>query len=130
MNKKILIVSILAVFTLLAISFATAIKTTTPVKKKESPLYKIRIRRAIREKIGDFIEVYVKAPIEICEERDVKGLYARARAGEIKNFTGIDDPYEHPLDPEVVCETDKESIEESVKKVLTKMKELGYINHL
>lgn len=84
-------------------------------------------REEVRRKIGDFIEVYVNAPLEVCEKRDVKGLYKRARAGEIKNFTGIDDPYEPPLNPEVECRTDLESIEESVAKVLGKLEELGYL---
>lgn len=85
------------------------------------------IRDEVRHRIGNFIEVYVNAPIEICEERDVKGLYKKARAGEIKGFTGIDDPYEPPLHPEVECRTDLESLEESAYKVLAKMKEMGYL---
>ncbi len=75
----------------------------------------------------DFMEVYVKTPLEVCIERDVKGMYKKALNGEIKNFTGIDDPYEEPENPEVIVETDKESVDESVEKVLNKMKELGYI---
>jgi adenylylsulfate kinase len=63
----------------------------------------------------------------VCEGRDVKGLYAKARAGEIKGFTGIDDPYEEPVNPEIICYTERESVEESVKKVLTKLEQLGYI---
>ncbi|MEM1309771.1 MAG: adenylyl-sulfate kinase, partial [Cyanobacteria bacterium P01_H01_bin.153] len=78
-------------------------------------------------KIGDFIEVYVSAPLEICEERDVKGLYKKARAGEIKQFTGIDDPYEPPLNPEVNCETHQETLDESVDKIVAKLEELGYL---
>ena len=77
------------------------------------------IRNEVRNKIGNFIEVYVNAPLKVCEQRDVKGLYKRARAGEIKNFTGIDDPYEPPTQPEVECRTDGESLEESVDKVLS-----------
>jgi len=84
-------------------------------------------REEVRKKIGDFIEVYVNAPLEVCEERDVKGLYKKARAGEIKNFTGISDPYEPPLNPEVECRTDSERVEESVAKVLGKLEELGYL---
>jgi len=87
--------------------------------------------RAIRDEIRamepNFVEVYVTAPLEVCEGRDVKGLYAKARAGEIKGFTGIDDPYEEPLNPEIICYTERESVEESVKKVLSKLEELGYI---
>jgi adenylylsulfate kinase len=85
------------------------------------------IRQEVRERIGNFVEVYVNAPLEVCEQRDVKGLYKKARAGEIKNFTGIDDPYEPPLNPEVECRTDLESLEESVSKVLAKLRELGYL---
>jgi len=65
--------------------------------------------------------------LEVCEERDTKGLYAKARAGEIKGFTGIDDPYEAPDDAEVVCATEKESVEESAQKVIDKLVELKYL---
>jgi adenylylsulfate kinase len=76
------------------------------------------VRDEVRARIGNFIEVYANASLEVCEERDVKGLYKRARAGELKQFTGIDDPYEPPLHPEVECKTDCETLEESVGKVL------------
>lgn len=82
-------------------------------------------REKVRQQISGFIEVYVNAPLKICEQRDVKGLYKKARAGEIKHFTGIDDPYEPPLNPEVECRTDRESVAESVAKVLAKLEELG-----
>jgi len=85
------------------------------------------IRDEIRQTIGHFVEVYVSAPLEVCEERDVKGLYKKARAGEIKEFTGISDPYEEPLNPEVICETHRETPEESTEKILSKLRELGYI---
>src|SRR4028119_1820457 len=85
------------------------------------------IRDEIRQMTENFMEVYVNAPLEVCEGRDVKGLYAKARAGEIKGFTGIDDPYEEPVNPEIICYTERESVEESVKKVLTKLEQLGYI---
>ncbi|PSN17853.1 adenylyl-sulfate kinase [filamentous cyanobacterium CCP5] len=85
------------------------------------------IREEVRDRIDDFIEVYASAPVEVCEERDVKGLYKKARAGEIKGFTGIDDPYEPPLNPDVNCETHKETLDESVDKVIAKMEEMGYI---
>lgn len=75
-------------------------------------------RREARERIGAFLEVYVNAPLESCIARDPKGLYARALRGELRQFTGIDDPYEPPLNPEVECRTDRESCEESVNKVL------------
>ncbi|NEP63629.1 MAG: adenylyl-sulfate kinase [Symploca sp. SIO2G7] len=86
------------------------------------------VRDQVRQRIGDFVEVYASAPVEVCEQRDVKGLYKKARAGEIKNFTGISDPYEEPLNPEVTCETDKETLEDSVDKVIAKLEELGYIS--
>lgn len=85
------------------------------------------VRQEVRERIVNFVEVYVNAPLEVCEQRDVKGLYKKARAGEIKNFTGIDDPYEPPLNPEVECRTDLETLEESASKVLAKLRELGYL---
>ncbi len=75
-------------------------------------------REQARSHIRRFIEVYVNAPLDLCETRDVKGLYRKARAGEIRGFTGIDDPYEHPVSPEVECRTDRESIDESVDKVV------------
>lgn len=84
-------------------------------------------REAVRERIGDFVEVFVNAPLDVCESRDVKGLYKKARAGEIKQFTGIDDPYEAPLNPEIECRTDLEDLEESINKVITKLQELGYL---
>ena len=88
-----------------------------------------QMREEVREKIGDFVEVFVNAPLAVCEGRDVKGLYKKARAGEIKSFTGIDDPYEPPLHPEVECRTDLETLEESVAKVWTKLEELGYLSN-
>jgi adenylylsulfate kinase len=85
------------------------------------------IRDEVRDRIGDFVEVYVSAPVEVCEQRDVKGLYAKARSGEIKQFTGISDPYEAPLNPEVNCETHNETLDESVDKVIAKLEEMGYL---
>ncbi|TBR56874.1 adenylyl-sulfate kinase [Westiellopsis prolifica IICB1] len=83
------------------------------------------IREEIQQRIGNFVEVYVNAPLAVCEARDVKGLYKRARSGEIKGFTGIDDPYEPPLNPDVECRTDRETLSESVAKILRKLEELG-----
>ncbi|MEO6828253.1 MAG: adenylyl-sulfate kinase [Acidobacteriaceae bacterium] len=71
-----------------------------------------------RAAIGNFVEVYVNAPLQVCEARDTKGLYRRARSGELKRFTGIDDPYEAPLTPEVECHTGVETAEESFAKVM------------
>ncbi len=85
------------------------------------------IRDKVRARVKDFIEVYVKAPIETLVERDVKGLYKKALAGELKNFTGVSDPYEPPLRPEVILETDREDIETSVNKLLCALELLGYI---
>ena len=82
------------------------------------------IREYARKEIGNFIEVYVKCPLDVCIERDSKGLYVKALAGEITNFTGISDPYEEPLNPDVLIESDKETIEESVNKVTDKLEEL------
>ncbi|MEL6438217.1 MAG: adenylyl-sulfate kinase [Cyanobacteria bacterium J06621_8] len=86
------------------------------------------IREEMRASIENFVEVFVNAPISVCEERDVKGLYKKVRAGEIKQFTGIDDPYEPPNNPEVECRTDLEELSESVDKIVNKLKELGYIS--
>ena len=77
---------------------------------------------------GDFIEIFCKASLEICESRDVKGLYKRARAGEIKNYTGIDSPYEAPDNPELVIDTESESLEGSVSKVIDFLKSKEIIN--
>jgi adenylylsulfate kinase len=86
----------------------------------------LALREEVRHIIGNFLEVYVNSPLSVCEQRDVKGLYKKARAKEIKYFTGIDDPYEPPFYPEVECKTDQESITESAAKVLAKLKELSY----
>jgi adenylylsulfate kinase len=85
------------------------------------------IRDEARAMIKDFIEIYADAPLEVCEERDPKGLYKKARAGEIKGFTGIDDPYEAPENPEVVANTDKEDVSQSAQKVIDKLIELKYL---
>jgi len=88
------------------------------------------IRDEVRESIGNFIEVYVKASVETCIQRDVKGLYKKALAGEIKGFTGVDDPYETPLKPELTIETEKESPQESVTRILRGLEDLGYVQPL
>ncbi len=85
------------------------------------------VRDYNRRMIGNFVEVYVKASVDECEKRDVKGLYKKARAGEIKGFTGVDDPYEEPLHAEVVCDTEHESPEQSAEKVIRRLEELGYL---
>lgn len=85
------------------------------------------IRDQMRHKIGGFVEVYVNAPLAVCEARDVKGLYKKARNGEIKQFTGIDDPYEAPLNPEVECKTDQETVQESAEKILQFLEKNRYL---
>jgi adenylylsulfate kinase len=85
------------------------------------------IRDENRAMIKDFIEVFADAPLEVCEERDVKGLYAKARAGEIKGFTGIDDPYEAPENAELVIKTAEVSAEEGAQMVIDKLIELKYL---
>lgn len=85
------------------------------------------VRDYIREDNKDFVEVFVNCPVEKCIERDVKGLYKKAIAGEIKQFTGISDPYEEPLNPEVVVATHLETPEESAAKIIKKLEELNYL---
>jgi adenylylsulfate kinase len=80
-----------------------------------------------RKEIGNFVEVYVRCPIEVCRQRDVKGLYKLVDEGKIKNFTGVDDPYEEPLHPELIVETDKETVDESVARIFAKLTQLGYL---
>ncbi|WP_164667677.1 adenylyl-sulfate kinase [Virgibacillus doumboii] len=86
-------------------------------------------RNEVRELLedGEFIEVFVNASVETCESRDPKGLYKKARAGEIKGFTGIDAPYEEPKNPEVTVDTDKLSLKESVQEIVAYLKEKGYL---
>lgn len=75
-------------------------------------------RQVVQRQVKNYIEVYVKCPLTTCERRDVKGLYKKAREGAIVNFTGIQDPYDEPCFPHVICETDRESVDESVEKIL------------
>ncbi len=86
------------------------------------------IRRECREMIGNFVEVYVKCPVDVCAERDVKGLYKKAMAGEIKHFTGVSDPYEEPEHAELVLETNTESPDASAARIIAKLEELGYLD--
>ena len=87
-------------------------------------------RVAVRNLISnsDFIEIYCKASLKTCEARDVKGLYKRARAGEIKNYTGIDSPYEAPENPELIIDTDKETLDESVSRIYSFLERKAIIN--
>jgi adenylylsulfate kinase len=89
----------------------------------------IKDRELVRELLDadEFIEVYIKCPVDECEKRDPKGLYEKARKGLIRDFTGIDSPYEEPVNPEIVVETDKYSVEESVEHIIQYLKSMGYI---
>lgn len=80
-----------------------------------------------RQEIGNFVEIYVKCPLEVCRERDVKGLYKLVDEGKIQHFTGVDDPYEEPENPDLVVETNRQTIDESVATILAKLVELGYL---
>jgi adenylylsulfate kinase len=88
-------------------------------------------RDQVKRNIGeDFLEVYVDAPIEVCAERDVKGLYKKAFAGEIPQFTGVSDPYEPPAAPELHIKTDEETPEESARRVLLRLEAFGYLRRV
>ncbi len=89
-----------------------------------SPYREMRDRA--RTETTNFIEVYSRCPVEVCIKRDVKGMYQKAMRGEIKEFTGVSDPFEEPLKPELVLDTDQETLDESVRRVLDKLSELGY----
>jgi adenylylsulfate kinase len=85
--------------------------------------------RALHQEAGmEFIEIYVDCSLETAEERDPKGLYKKARAGEIKNFTGIDDPYEEPTNPEIHLHSDQQTLAEEVNEILNLLRERGIVN--
>ena len=84
-------------------------------------------RDQVRRRIVDFVEVFVDAPLEVCAERDVKGLYKKAFAGEIEGFTGVSDPYEPPVAPELHLKTNEEGPQESARRVLSCLEERGYL---
>jgi adenylylsulfate kinase len=84
-------------------------------------------RDQVRRRIIDFVEVFVDVPLEVAAERDVKGLYKKAFAGEIEQFTGVSDPYEPPVAPDLILKTDEETPEESARKVLEKLEFFGYL---
>jgi adenylyl-sulfate kinase len=94
-----------------------------------SPYRDVRdeVRRMITNDGAGFVEVYVSCPIEVLAERDVKGLYKQALKGEIKNFTGVDDPYEPPLQPEIVVDSSTEKVQDSIEKIIARLRELGYL---
>jgi adenylylsulfate kinase len=85
------------------------------------------VREYVRQDIGRFVEVYCRCPLDVLIERDVKGLYEKALNGQIENFTGVSDPYEEPLNPEVIVDTDQEDPEQSVAKIILKLEGLEYI---
>jgi adenylylsulfate kinase len=84
-------------------------------------------RDQVRRRIIDFVEVFVDVPLEVAAERDVKGLYKKAFAGEIEQFTGVSDPYEPPVAPDLILKTDEETPEESARKVIEKLEYFGYL---
>lgn len=84
-------------------------------------------RKKLREHIFNFCEVFVDCPLPVCVQRDVKGLYKKALQGEIQGFTGVDDPYEPPLDPEVVLDTSKQSVDECCERILGSVRKKGYL---
>jgi len=86
------------------------------------------IREEVRQKVGRFVEVFVDAPLEVCQIRDPKGIYKRAKKGELSQISGLDDIYEPPLSPEVVCQTDRETPHESATKVMQVLERLGYLS--
>jgi adenylylsulfate kinase len=85
------------------------------------------VREEVRKEIGSFVEVYVECPINVLSDRDVKGLYKKALAGEIKNFTGVDDPYEPPLSAEVTVHTDSETPEQSAARIISRLELMGLV---
>ena len=87
------------------------------------------VRDEVRGLVGDhFLEVYISTPLGVCEDRDVKGLYAKARSGALKGFTGIDDPYEPPLNPEIEIATQGETPEESAARIIDLLEARGYLD--
>ena len=88
------------------------------------------VRDEVRAGIGNFVEVYVQTSLQTCIQRDVKGFYEKALAGEIKGFTGVDDPYEPPANPELTIETEREEPQESLFRILRRLEELGYVRPL
>ena len=87
-----------------------------------------KIRQHARQEIGNFIEVYVKCPVEVCKKRDVKGMYEKALNGQIQDFTGVSHPYEEPENPEVTLDTENDTSEQNIQKILQKLQNLGYLN--
>jgi adenylylsulfate kinase len=110
------------------IAFVSALLTRNGVVTLVAAISPYRAARdAARREIGRFVEVYVSCPLELCKERDTKGLYRRAMAGEIEGFTGVSDPYEAPLTPELTLHTDQETPEMSAGRVIGRLAELGFL---
>ncbi len=113
---------------ILRIGFVAQLLTRNGVATIVSAISPYReARNQCRQMIGDFVEVFVSAPLDVCIERDVKGLYKQAIAGELPSFTGVSDPYEPPDNPELVLETDLMSKEECLQMILDTLQERGYI---
>lgn len=111
------------------VTFVAKLLTRNGVAVLCSFISPYRERRAkSRHEIGEFIEVYVECPVKVCAQRDVKGLYEKAFAGEIENFTGVSDPYEEPEEPEIVCHTAQETPEESAGGIIAYLEEQGYVS--
>ena len=110
------------------VTFVAKLLTRNGVAVLCSFISPYRARRAkSRKEIGNFVEVFCKSSLDALIERDVKGLYKKALSGEIQNFTGVSDPYEEPENPEIVVETDKETIKESLDIIVRRLEELGYL---
>ncbi len=110
------------------IAFVCGLLTRNDVACISAAISPYRETRAwARHHIGNFVEVYVKCPIDVCRQRDVKGLYKLADEGKLKGFTGVDDPYEEPDHPELIVQTDRETVEESVARIFAKLEDLGYL---
>lgn len=86
------------------------------------------IRNRVRKEVARFVEVYVKCPVDVCVRRDTKGLYAKAMTGEIQAFTGVSDPYEEPVEPELVLETDKGTVYECTQAILGKLSNINLVD--
>jgi len=111
------------------VTFVAKLLTRNGVAVLCSFISPYRERRAkTRREIGELIEIYVECPVEVCAQRDVKGMYTKAFAGEIKNFTGVSDPYEEPENPEIICHTAQETSEESAAKIVTYLEGQRYIS--
>ena len=113
---------------ILRIGFVAQLLTRNDVATIVSAISPYReARNKCREMIGDFVEVFVSAPLDVCIERDVKGLYKQAISGELPSFTGVSDPYEPPDNPDLVVETDVMSKEECLQLILDTLQQRGYI---